>query len=440
MRIVMFTPAVTQSAIGRMAALISRELIVQGHALTVVRTEDRECLDLETHVFGTLLLPWTDSEGVRVAVDAADIVVHQVGNSHQFHVGNLEWLSYRRAIVCLHDFYLGHLFHGWACAHMNEARMVIEEWYGREQVDAFFQHSNSREFVELTCDVAPMTEWITSKAAGVLAHSSWGMGRVLRACSGPVWSLPLAYDIPAGEVVRKSLRDDTGVTRLLTIGHVNPNKRIESVIKAIAGSQVLRDKIAYRIVGRIEAPIAEKLAALARESGVSLVISGEVDDLVLSEAFNEADLVSCLRWPSLESASASAIEALLHGKPTLVTDTAFYSELPNDCVIKIPHAREVDALREALESLCSNKLGALRIGETAREWARKTFSAAAYARSVVRMGEALPHAEAVRSIPRYFAEIFAQWDAFDAIPIFVPSLEALRIFELPTEGFAPRVT
>ena len=117
--------------------------------------------------------------------------------------------------------------------------------------------------------------------------------------------------------------------RVLTIGHVNTNKRAEAVIRAIGASSVLRERTVYRLVGAIRPEIADKLARLARETGVNITISGEVDDESMVDAIRQADVVSCLRWPALEAASASTIEALLYGKSTIVTDTGFYSEIPD---------------------------------------------------------------------------------------------------------------
>lgn len=85
----------------------------------------------------------------------------------------------------------------------------------------------------------------------------------------------------------------------------------------------------YRLIGAVEPEVMSSLSALAARLGVNLVISGEVDDNELERAFTESDVISCLRWPALEAASASAIEVLmLYGKAVIVTDTGFYADIP----------------------------------------------------------------------------------------------------------------
>ena len=222
-----------------------------------------------------------------------------------------------------------------------------------------------------------MTEWICAMARGVIIHSGFGVDRVLASCPGPVYQVPLPFEcppLPAGRPEARPAGEDR--FRVLTVGHVNPNKRAESVIRAIGSSETLRETTVYRLVGKVTPARRVHLADLAEASGVMLEISGEVDDAGLEDAFAEADVACCMRWPSLEGASASTIEAMLRGKPSIVTNTAFYSELPDACVIKIDPENEIAACRTALEKLHGDHAERRRLGEAARAWAGQVFSPA----------------------------------------------------------------
>jgi glycosyltransferase involved in cell wall biosynthesis len=412
MKIVLFTPGLTTSAIGRMAALVVMQLSERGHSLVVVRTEAPRLLSRPAHHFGVPLSHWTDDAHISDAIKAADLIVHQIGNNYDFHMGSLEWLPRAPAVVCLHDFYLAHLFHGWASTHMGQAKRLLARWNGVDSAEAFFLYANSARFIELTRDTMPMTEWVADMAAGVITHSSWGIARVANACAGPVWTIPLAYDIPACSEKVGTLALDPApahTIKLLTVGHINPNKRIESVIEAIAGSPFLREKVCYRLVGSIEPLTIEHLESMASSLGVRLLISGEVDEFHLAEAFGEADIVSCLRWPSLESASASAIEALLHGKPMLVTATGFYNEIPDTCAIKIDQADEIEAVRRALELFCMDMDAARSMGAAAQAWAANIFTPLAYACKLEEIAMILPRASVTNAIGRYFGNMLGAW-------------------------------
>ena len=59
-----------------------------------------------------------------------------------------------------------------------------------------------------------------------------------------------------------------------------------------------------------------------------------------------------LRAPTMGETSGIAIRALSLGKPLVVSDLGWFSELPDEVALKVPpDAREVDELAKALETL-----------------------------------------------------------------------------------------
>lgn len=411
MKLVIFTPAVKASAIGRVACLVTHSLVLSGHEVVIVRTESGSLLKLPTHDFGVSMIRWDDEERVTEALGKADSVSYHIGDNFPFHEGCIEWLPRHSGIVCLHDFFLGHLFYSWAENRRDLADGVLKRWYGEEGAKAFFATHENPDFISRTKDVAPMTEWICALATGVITHSHWGMPRVSRSCQGPVEVVPLAYD--AGNIAMNGPveRRRADSFRLLTIGHINPNKRVANVLRALGGSAVLRSRCVYRLVGHVDPAAVVELSSLASRLRVNLVISGEADDRALASAFSDADVVSCLRWPSLEAASASAIESMLNGKATIVTNTGFYEEIPDDCVEKIPQEHEIDALRDTLEKLHTDPDRRKRLGENARRWAARTYTSSHYATELVRISERCAQGHAAKGARRFFDGMLQGWGA-----------------------------
>jgi glycosyltransferase involved in cell wall biosynthesis len=410
MKLIVFTPASKASAIGRMAALVTRKLVAQGHEVVVARTETETLLSTDTHDFGTPVLAWNQPVKLARAMRDAEAAIYHIGDNFELHKGCLHWLPRLPGLVCLHDFYLGHLFSGWAHARRPEARAILKAWYGEAVADRFFRFSNSQAFIEGTRNSAPMTEWVCAMAEGVVTHSGWGCARVLDSCPGPVRVVPLAYDAPgAVNAERPGPAAERQAFQVLTIGHVNPNKRVESVIRAIGNSAVLKQRLTYRLVGHVLPEAALVLAALAKDLGVRLVISGEADDAGLSLAIAESDAISCLRWPSLEAASASAIEAMLYGKPVIVTDTGFYSEIPSHCVLKISPERESADLQSALEHLAADANLGRAIGAQAQQWALATFSADRYASAIIETVQDMMKTRPVLSAVGYMHGLLSRW-------------------------------
>jgi glycosyltransferase involved in cell wall biosynthesis len=219
----------------------------------------------------------------------------------------------------------------------------------------------------------------------------------VESCPGPVAVADLPWEY-LGNLDTAS-RSTDGNLRVITFGHVNANKRVASVIRAIATSESLRKRVVYKVLGPIEAEMARGLSSLAHGLGVSMVLSGEVDDSVLSDELAHSDIVVALRWPCLEAASASVIEAMLAGKPIVVTRAGFYDELPDNCVVKIDHDDEIPQLALALERLTESPARRVELADNARHWAVPRFSTSRYADRLVGLSrQALSH--------------FPEWDAY----------------------------
>lgn len=431
MKLVIFTPGVQSSAIGRMTRLVVRALLAQKHHIVLVRTESPHALAREAHDFGCTLLTWMDEAQVYEAIAGADCLVYQIGDNYEFHEGGVAWLQKAPGIVCLHDFFVGHLFWGWAQQRREEANHILTQWYGSKVATDYFNVSDSATFISSTRETAPLTEWISSMATGVITHSNWGCSRVMAACAGPVFVTPLAYDAP-GALNSQSECNSDNKLKVLTIGHVNPNKRVESCIQAIASDPLLCKNISYRLVGAILPEVEKKLTELATNSGVELIISNEVDDATLSQAIIEADVISCLRWPSLEAASASAIEAMLYAKATIVTDTGFYKELPDQYVLKVSADNEIEDLRKVFLALQGNRSLSADIGSEAQVWAKETFTAENYAK---RLEQAIPvvlRAKVITSAANHFGSIIERWSANPELLGTPDILEPLNIFNTNT--------
>ncbi|VVP12472.1 glycosyltransferase [Pseudomonas fluorescens] len=429
MKFLIFTPAIQTSAIGRMTSLVTHALVSQKHEVVVVRTEIIGYLNTEIHDFGCKVISWIDTAEVEANIERADTCIHQVGNSYEFHQGNIEWLARVSGIVCLHDFFLGHLFWGWAQNDNQQARNVLKTYYSEAIAERYFSISGNEEFIELTKDQSPMTEWICSMASGVVTHSNWGCERVLSSCPGPVRVVPLAYNSPGLSLAgKKQKRLPTAKLKLLTIGHVNPNKRVENCIKAIGQNPTLRETVTYRLVGAIQPEVKARILELAQNHGVEVEISGEVDSKTLALAIIDADVISCLRWPSLEAASASAIEAMLYGKTTIVTNTGFYSELPEQYVLKINHENEIDELEATLLTLHENPDLIDAKGKQAQEWAKSTFTAENYARQLTDMSYACIKTRASLKAASFYADILHIWGADTNLLQNNETLASLAIF------------
>ena len=216
--------------------------------------------------------------------------------------------------------------------HNREARRV----YGEGVVPLATKAWRGEAAVEQIATSLPMTEWLGRRCGAALAHSQFYVNRLEASCPGPIAVAPLCFE--SRDVKPLPKRNGTKIT-VTTIGIINPNKCADSIIESIGSSPVLKTHCEFRLVGAISDGERARLEALCRDVGFGhLCILGEVDDATLVAELERADIISCLREPVLEGASASAIEGMKSGRPIVVVDSGFYADLPNEFVFKISDA------------------------------------------------------------------------------------------------------
>jgi glycosyltransferase involved in cell wall biosynthesis len=162
---------------------------------------------------------------------------------------------------------------------------------------------------------------------------------------------------------------------------------------------------------------------------VKLTISGEVSQQELQHAILDSDVISCLRWPTLEAASASAIEAMLYGKALIVTNTGFYAEMPDSCALKINQDNEVPEIQSALLTLLADRTRVANLGSAAQEWASKTFTPRNYADQMVAgVLNTLKTAQTQNAVD-YFCEILKGWSYRENAHVMDELIRPLKVFE-----------
>lgn len=389
MKIVLFTPTSDKSAIGRVSCLVERALLDRNHTVDIVCSESNLRTSDPSHPFESHETFWRDTDQVEKLTDEADIILYQIGNSFNFHEGVIHWLYKKPGVAIFHDFYLGHMFYEWAGKHADQAAQILKAWYGDEVADQYFTFSSGEDLLDYSLSRAPMTEWLAAYASGVITHSDWDVARLASACPGPVTVAPLPYDFTQSADGHQQLaRAHNEDFHLLAVGHVNSNKLTDDVIRAIGESERLRQTVVFTVMGKIEDHVALQLSELAKEYSVRVEITGEVDRSILDESFHSAHAVTCLRWPNLESASASAIEAMLHGKAIICLDTGFYKMIPDDCCVKIDYNDLIRSMARGLESFLEDDALRLSYADRAAKWSQDEFRADKYASSIEQMVEA----------------------------------------------------
>jgi glycosyltransferase involved in cell wall biosynthesis len=378
MKIAWVTPFSRRSAIGRVSATVTKELSARNHDIVIIRSEHDRQDDTPPHPSSLPVVWWHDVSPQDLARQN-DAIVLNFGDNYEYHAGTL---AIAETVLCLgifHDYYLYNFFN--RCLAYNG---LGEEAHGREVCLTYGDSVaplatmawQNKAAVDQIANVFPMTEWLGRRCGAALVHSQFYLRRLENSCPGPLAVAPLCFE--GREVKPLTPRSHSQVT-IATIGVINPNKCADAVIRAIGASATLRTNCRYRLVGVISNGERIRLQNLSRELGFDrLDIVGEVDDATLVSELEQADILSCLRNPVLEGASASAIEAMKSGRPIIVSDAGFYADLPDDLVFKIPAAIDVQPLTAVLERLVQDEELRRQTGLRAKDWAMRTFTTEAY--------------------------------------------------------------
>src|SRR5207237_1920666 len=110
---------------------------------------------------------------------------------------------------------------------------------------------------------------------------------------------------------------------------------------------------------------APRLASLEVPEGV--IREGYVTEERLWSLMAACDAIVSLRSPTMGETSGSAVRALTLGKPLVVSDVGWFSELPDEAAMRIPvDEREAETLAAALERLAADADKRARMGAAAR--------------------------------------------------------------------------
>lgn len=388
-RIAWAGPWNARSAIAAFGGLVVSELAARGHEVDVFRTETGELLGLPPRPAPGLVSHLEGASREALARDY-DAVIVNLGDHYGHHGAAIALLLELPALVIIHDAYLANLADGWMVAGGGRpvAHAVLAAVYGAAEAEA------SGPFllpVEEMAARRPMLEWFASLAAGAVVHARHYAGRVRSVCPGPVDVIPLAYE----GIALPPPRDMGREVIVASIGHVNPNRRVADMLRAMADSDLLRERVRYRLIGPIEAVERQALLTLARSHAVPEPdFAGWVEEADMPHRLAEVDAICCLRNPVLEGASASLILAMRTGRPVLVSDHGPYADVPDGLVLKCRPGQEATDVRLHLEGLLADPTPARAMAERARAYAEATFTARNYADRL------LPHIDSVtESLP-----------------------------------------
>jgi glycosyltransferase involved in cell wall biosynthesis len=324
--------------------------------------------------------------GRKKAPRRADIALYHVGNNPDAHGWIVDALRRTPGVVVLHDFVLHHLVAGMTVGRrdghgyldlMERENGVVGRLLAHGVLDKRIPplwESRPADF--------PLATFVLEHATGLIVHSRHVRERARAAgYSGPIAVVPHpAWPVPELSPARSGTAPVIGC-----FGVVNSSKRIPELLQAVATVSRSHPGVRLLLVGPTSPgfDLDRRMQRLGL-SEVGLVREGWVDGDRLWQLMASCDVLVNLRHPTMGETSGSVIRGLSLGKPLVVSDVGWFSELPDDVALKVaPDGDEVAALTAALELIVTRPDVRDAMGASAAQLARREHEVGAVAERYV---------------------------------------------------------
>src|SRR4249919_349415 len=260
----------------------------------------------------------------------ADVALYHVGNDPDAHGWIVEALRRRPGVVVLHEIVLHHLVAGITLARGDAVGYLaaMERDHGLAGRLLAYGVLDNRipPLWETRPQDFPLAGEVLRLADALIVHSAYvedcareaGYDGPIERIRHPAWPAP---DVrPA---------DAEGTPLIGCFGHQNESKRLPELYAAFARLRERHPGAGLLVVGTA----TPRVAALEPAEGV--VREEYVDEARLWSLMAACDVLVSLRSPTMGETSGSVVRALSLGRPLVVSDVGWCSELRDDVTIKV---------------------------------------------------------------------------------------------------------
>jgi glycosyltransferase involved in cell wall biosynthesis len=386
MKIGWFTPFNPRSAIGNYSEAVAAALTAAGDEVTVFASDPADHGDPRPAPFPVVRLAAHLTPAFLETYQGFDLLVYNMGDYMPYHRTIYETALCRPGLVILHDIVLRDFFQGYCLLHRDapdEFSRLVTYCHGpdaEEQVRDVRPAPRTEASKNRARLAQPMFLAALRRCLGVVVHSDYALRRVREVAHAPSEKVEFPLFGPTARLAAQPApaRPDRGRVRLLTVGHVNPNKMVHATIEAIGRSELLRERVSYTVIGGCsDESYSRQLHTLIEAHGLrgTVELAGWCPDERVLEALASADVAINLRNPHFGESSASLLDSLAAGVATVVWDHGCYAEFPDDVVCKIAAEKDLGPLLERLVKDPARRHG---LGRNARAHARERFDTGRY--------------------------------------------------------------
>lgn len=330
-----------------------------------------------------------------------DFPVYNIGNNVLYHRNIWETSVKHPGIVILHDEALQDFF---AMLYKSEKDRTgyldqMKFYYGDKGHIYAGQYWNGSRIIDDMINHFPLTDLGLKGATGVVVHTENLFEKIKARNTFPVAYLKLPYNSAAQERLK-----DVGQEKpysLIVFGHLGRNRRLESILHALAVFPQSND-FKLSIIGELWNK--DRILKLVNELEIQdqVEIFGYMPEVELDSRLAHADLAFNLRYPTMGEASGSQLRIWDQALPSLVTKTGWYEEQPDNTVFMVDPDHECEDIHRYLRLFLDNPAQFRKVGENGRKYLLSEHTPSQYVQG---LKEFLGQAEQWRgkSCCKYFA-------------------------------------
>lgn len=322
----------------------------------------------------------------RVDFDSYDYKIYNMGNNPEYHAYIYEACLKYPGVVILHDLVLYYLFVG----YYQEKGGLYSKTYSDEGMDAFLKLKRAvkkdgprlLEQKHMSAEL-PMNHELFRSQNRFIVHSQYTYDKILKTGlveKDRIRKINQFMKMDETLVSKKDLfekyripLDARIVTSMGNIGHTKLNHIVCQAVKKYV--RETGDKVCYVMVG--EGDYADEYV-----DGKVVIKTG----YTLEEEFNSfieySDIIFNLRNPSMGETSRTMLQIMRKGKNSVINEGGWFSEIPDNCVIKISLDNIVEQIQEILRDFLHNPERFVRMQDRAKEYMAQEYSTTRIAKEI----------------------------------------------------------
>ncbi len=322
--------------------------------------------------------PCTEYERMK---GSYDIALYHMGNN-EYHDYIYRSLIKNPGITVFHDIFLHGYLWSVSIGRRNPDR-YREEFgycYGEEGLNIADRAIRTGTYPEFDY---PLIRRILDNSLGIICHNEFSVRTALKekqniAITKINQPMTIPEEIRGVEIlnieeIKKKLSIEGRNPVIASFGFISPHKRYHVLLKAF--KRLLNDfpDAVLLLVGDDLMGINDLITKLRLNK--SVITTGFVPFTEIIKYLAVADYCVNLRYPTAGETGASVLRLMAAKKPVIVSDVGWFSEIPDDCCLKVPvDPYEEDLLLAYMQTLAANARIREVIGENAQRWVERDHS------------------------------------------------------------------